>query len=495
MRGGWSGLRRAAARIPHPLALILLLAALQSVAWDISVPAFQGPDEDAQFAYLQHFAETGSIPSATTGRASNSTEEQEALIWLNLFPLRGNVLTRPAWSSADLRAWHRLERSMPSGSRANGDGPNPQASNPPLYYALMAVPYRLFVWLPLLKRLFVLRLFSALFYLGTIALTWALAGEVFGRVRWKQTLATGAVALQPKLAFMSAVISADNLLILAITGFLLATLRLVRRGPSMGRVLAASALAAAAVLTQGRGLVTVPVLIVALVVAWIRHRPGTGATLRRGAASAATVVGALGAYALFVRASNGSAPFGGQVSALNSGAFNVGQFLSSIYQFYFPRLPGMAARIGPAYGYRQVFIDTFYGAYGWIEVTLSSPFETALQVLSAVGLVGLATACVVNWRRLRRSWPVVVVMLVLLLTSLGLLHYVSYRALLNNGGSDPLITGRYLLPLVSLFGLAIAFTVGSLPRRIGPLVGAVILAVGVLLSFDAIGITMARFYA
>jgi hypothetical protein len=34
-----------------------------------------------------------------------------------------------------------------------------------------------------------------------------------------------------------------------------------------------------------------------------------------------------------------------------------------------------------------------------------------------------------------------------------------------------------------------------LPRRIAPLIGAVILAIGVLLSLDAIGITMARFYA
>jgi hypothetical protein len=90
---------------------------------------------------------------------------------------------------------------------------------------------------------------------------------------------------------------------------------------------------------------------------------------------------------------------------------------------------------------------------------------------------------------------VVVLMLALLVLSIGFLQYVSYRALLGNGGSDPLITGRYLLPLVSLFGLAVAFTVGCLPRRIAPLIGAVILAIGVLLSLDAIGITMARFYA
>ena len=38
---------------------------------------------------------------------------------------------------------------------------------------------------------------------------------------------------------------------------------------------------------------------------------------------------------------------------------------------------------------------------------------------------------------------------------IGLLHVASYRALRR--ASDPLITGRYLLPLVAVFGLTVAF--------------------------------------
>ena len=100
----------------------------------------------------------------------------------------------------------------------------------------MAIPYRVFVWLPLLKRLFVLRLFNALCFLATIALTWLWPGEVFGRVRWKQTLAAGVVALEPQLAFMSVGDQPDSLLIALTTAFLLMALRLVIRGPSAGRV-------------------------------------------------------------------------------------------------------------------------------------------------------------------------------------------------------------------------------------------------------------------
>jgi hypothetical protein len=295
---------------------------------------------------------------------------------------------------------------------------------------------------------------------------------------------------------MSAVINADNLLIALTTAVLFAALRLVRRGPSVARVLAASGLTAAALLTHGRGLVTVPVLATALVASFVVHRPNLRESLAHTATAVATVGAGFLAYVLFGRAGGGGGLYGGQVSELNSGtSFNLRQFISSIYQFYFPRLPGLRPRIGPEYGYRQVYIDTFYGTFGSLEVTFKATVYDALQVLSALGLIGLYTAVVARWRRLWRSWPVVLVMLSLLVTTIFFLHYVSYRALLGNGGTDPLIVGRYLLPMVSLFGLAIVFTVGSLPRRVGPLVGAAILAAGVLLSLTGIGITMTRFYA
>lgn len=474
------------------LALIVGVAALQSLAWNLALPAFQGPDEDTHFAYIQYLAETGQLPSVSAGGSAYSSEVQGALTTLNLNPTIGNLSSRPAWSTADLALWREASRHL---SRGDGEGPNPIAKNPPLYYAVMAIPYRLLTWLPLLKRLFVLRLVNALCYLATIVLTWLIAGELFARKRWQQTLAAGVVALEPQLAFTSAVINADNLLIALTTAVLFATIRLVRRGPTMRRVLACTVLTSAAALTHGRGLVTLPVLAVALAVAWIRFRPSPMQTLARGAAAAATMLTAFVAYLAFGKPGGSGSLYGGQVGSYNSATFNVRQFLSSIYQFYFPRLQSLQPRIGPEYGYRQVFIDTFYATFGSLEVTFKQTVYDTLQVLSGLGLVGFYTACVVNARRLLRAWPAVTVMFALLVTTLFFLHYVSYRALLGNGGSDPLIVGRYLLPMVSLFGLAIAFTLGALPRRAGTLLAAVVLSLGVLLSLGAIAITASRFYA
>ncbi len=371
---GWLG------RAPRALVLILAVAALQSVAWNLALPAFQGPDEDAHFAYVQRLAETGQLPSASGGQSPVSIQEHDALTYLNLFPLRGVLGARPAWSTADLALWRQLERTMPLGSRANGSGPNAVGQNPPLYYALMSIPYRIFSGLPLLKMIFVLRLFNALLYLATIALTWTIAGDLFGKVRWKQTLAAGAVALEPQLAFMSAVINADNLLIALTTAFLLAALRFVMRGPTLQRAFVMSLLAAAAALTHGRGLVTLPVLAVALVAGWVAHRPGRAEAARQLAASAGTLGTAGLLYFLFGTPAGAGSAYGGQVAQLNGGGvFSVRGFLEYVWRFYFPRLPGMGARLGPAFGFRQVFIETFYGAFGWLEVRFKPRIYDVLE--------------------------------------------------------------------------------------------------------------------
>jgi 4-amino-4-deoxy-L-arabinose transferase-like glycosyltransferase len=494
-----AGLRGRLKEIPRPLALILLAGAVLSLAWAVSSPSLEGPDEAKHFAYVQYLAETGHLPRVATEAepevAPGSTEEQVTVNSLLLRPAITNRRVRPAWSSADLSVLHQAERTMPRGSRGNGADGNPLAKNPPLYYALMTIPYRVFVWLPLLKRVFLMRLFNMLFYLATIVFAWLIAGELFGPVRWKQSLTAGVVAFEPQMPFLAVTINPDNLLIALTTGFLLASIRLIKRGPSLWRVLAASLFAAAASLTHGRGLVTLPVLAVVLVVAWIRHRPSARGTLLLGAAGIAPVGAAFLFYALFGKASGTGSLYGGQLKELNSThrSFKVGQFLSTIWNFYFEPIVKTPKAIGPKWGWRQVFVEGFYGGFGSGNLTLPKGVVAALRVLTLLSIAGFIAAVVACWRQVRRASPYVLVGLSLLVTSLVFLHYVNYRAVLNRG-TGHLFIGRYLLEMIALFGVAITFTAGSLPRRQGPLFGAAILAFGVLLCFTGLLVSDFRFY-
>jgi hypothetical protein len=68
---------------------------------------------------------------------------------------------------------------------------------------------------------------------------------------------------------------------------------------------------------------------------------------------------------------------------------------------------------------------------------------------------------------------------------IGLLHLAAYH-----DAPAQLLVGRYLLPLVSIAGLAIAFVCSS----VGPTLAAAVLAAGVLLQLGALGIELTRFY-
>jgi hypothetical protein len=76
---------------------------------------------------------------------------------------------------------------------------------------------------------------------------------------------------------------------------------------------------------------------------------------------------------------------------------------------------------------------------------------------------------------------------------LFVLHAAAYRSMLTY--PDPVITGRYLLTLMPLYGAGIALAVAWLPRRVGVAVGAVVLVGLSVLQVQALALLFERFYA
>jgi 4-amino-4-deoxy-L-arabinose transferase-like glycosyltransferase len=450
----------------------------------------EGPDEPAHVAYAQHLAETGHGPSNAVRQGIVSTEIAVAEAELDLIPMIGHTNGRPPWS-AFARVSRKLD-GLPAAARKNGSGPNALAQNPPLYYVYEAIAYRLSPNQSLFGRLFAMRVANVLLYVLAVGLMWALAGEIFAR-QWLQFLATAVVVLQPKLASLAGSINSDTLLVTVSTGFVLAGLRLLRRGPTLGGVAAVATLAGLGALTHGRGLALIPPAAIVIVVAWLRARPPRRETLRQAALAIGALVACLVVAFLWTRSgSAGGGAFGGEVGRAAEQSFNVRQFASYVWQFYLPPFSFLTPAIGPPYGYRQMFIDTFFGGYANFEVNFRTAVYDWLQILAFVGLVGLYTAIFARWRAVWARWPMVLFVVSVLVSLLALLHISSYRDL--QVGGDPLITGRYLLPAIALFGVTIAWVIGSLPRRVAPWIGALLLAGFVLLDIEGFLINAQRFY-
>jgi 4-amino-4-deoxy-L-arabinose transferase-like glycosyltransferase len=338
-----------------------------------------------------------------------------------------------------------------------------------------------------------MRLANLPLYLLIVTGTWLAAGEVFRRRRrMAQTIAAGSVALLPQLGFMSGVVNPDFMLDAIWALFTWVALLTVRVGPKPKPLLALGALAAASALTHGRGLAIVGPLAVVLAVACWRHRPLSRRALAgAGGLAGLFAAGLLAAFA-YSGAHGGGSSLGGEVGS-TTGAGSLKGFASYLWQFYFPGLRTMSPQ-GPDYGYRQVFVEGLGGTFGSLEIQFPLWVYDLLQLAAALGIAALLGCVVRRWETVRARWPQVVVVASIPACMLALLHLASYRDL-QGPPYDPLITGRYLLPLLAPMGLAIAFVCSSVPRRWGGLVGTLVLTTFAVLSLCGLGLTVARFYA
>lgn len=486
----WARVRHA----PRELVLLLGVAAVLATAWAVALVPFQGPDEITHTSYAQQIAETGKGPSGNYTGFQVSTEMAQALDWMNLRPTIGLVNARPAQTDLEERVWEReIQPEVPEENRKNGTGPSPLANNPPLYYAYEAVPYVVFGGADLFDRVMAMRLANAVLFVLTVLFTWLLASEVFGAGRrFEVTLATAVVALWPMLTFMGGVVNPDTGQVTGYTLTALLAVRLVKRGPALGRVVALCLAAAATLLVHGRGAAAGLVVVAALLIAWIRFRPPWGRAL--GWVAAGGVLAAIPLAASRITRPEGVAGglYGDEAQA--RGAFNIRGLLSQTWQFYFDKLSFMTPRLGPDYGYRQVWVERWIvGVFGGLEITYPTWVYDVVQYAIVLFVIAVWTAAVIHRERVLRAWPVLVVLGVLAGGLLLLLHAASYRSLL--GGPDPLITGRYLLPLTPLVALLLAWFAGVLPRRAKALFAGGLLTTMLLLQFAALGMTVLRFHA
>lgn len=466
----------------HPLAAILVFACLQSIAWSIVIPAFQAPDEDAHFAYTQQLVERHRVPSTATPGSPYSTEFIVATTWGNLEPTRGDPQARTAWSTAEENAWQDSEKALTQAQRADGTGGNPAAQNPPLYYAYASVPY----WIGLhtssasfFTRLELMRLANIPLYLATILFTWLLTTEVLRRW-WCATVAASVVALQPKFGYIASGVGPDVALAAEWSAFIFVGVRIVTSGVTRLRVGALAACGIAALLTQPRSAAVVPIALLVLALAPRERFRLVPVAIAVGAVAAVTA-----AYLAFAQT------LPSWVKSPSS--LHPWQFFSYLWQFYLPPLPGMPPMLGPDYGAATAWVNRFFGDFGWLEIPFPHTVNTALRLGTVLLLALLAVGLVIYRHAVRRRWRVAVALVGTVVLELLVLHVAAFEALLSNPG-DPILTGRYLFPLISIWGLAVAAAVSIVPRVLRAPGAAALLGAAAMLDVLAFIAVIERFY-
>lgn len=480
-------MRARLARIPLPLAVLVALALLEGIGWAVATAPLEGPDESAHVSYVQNLAERGKAPSFNSGDGNESTEVANALEWGTLRAAVGLPSIKPSATPADEQAWHVQEKLLPPSARKNAGGPNAVAKNPPLYYLWESLGYRAARGLPIFDLLFVLRLFNVLLFAGTVIFAWLAASELV--TDYRRTAITAFVALQPMLAFLGGVVNPDSLLAMLWTAFMFAGLRLILRGLSFWRVTGLIATVVASVLTQGRGLPLIPAGLLTLVYVFWRHRPPRLPAFAGLGAGAGLAAGALAVYKATLGPSSGA--YGHEIAFYGPRPFSLWEYVSQTWQFYLPKLPGMRPFLGPHYGPRQLWDESFWGTFGSLDVHFAGQVYDVISAAMICLAVAVPVALFLRRRTVR--WDAAVFLLVTAIGLLLFLHLASYRNLL--GTQDPLIVGRYLLPLVFPIGVAVVYVLHLLPWRRAACGVAAVLTLEAFLMLSGLAISLTRFYA
>jgi hypothetical protein len=485
-------------RIPRAGWTCALIALVNAALWSVVVPPFQVPDEITHFGYAQYLAQHGKPPPGTPGAAQYSAEQQLAIDRLRLPDVAGHPDQRPIWTTAENRALHD---ALADGASRRGPGGESTATNqPPLYYALAAIPYWLSPSHGLLERLALMRLLSALLAAGTVLCVYLFVRELLPGTPWAWTVAALAVVFQPTFMFIAAGVHGDNLLFLASAAVLLLLARCFRRGLTVRRGIALGVATAVGVLGKLTFLAFVPGIALAFVLLAIRGgRRALDVTARATAAAAAVVVAPVVLYALLnvaVWGRDGATAGGVMTATVSTHAVSLREHLVYVWQEALPRLPFMHDAI-PGFAPRSVWLHGFVGRFGWLDYgfpawvyDVSTGVFLLLAVLALVAVVEAVRAR--GWSGLAWRRPLALVLTVLVAGLIGAIGWqgATYRA--DTGFMFE--QGRYLLPLLGLYGLLVALAARGAGRRWGPAIGVALVVLAMAHGLFAELLTISRYY-
>lgn len=493
--------RAFAAPVPRPLAALLAVVAVVGVSWAMIMPPWQSPDSFTHYSYAESLATRFALPGRS-GHNEASSSVRAAYRAAGVMALQwSSPEVKPSWNPAAAWAYRTSSARL---SRSNGAGVTPSQANPPIYYAYAAAAYLATFGGDSLDRVSAIQLAGVLLLLATVVGAWLLAGEVFGRRPLLQLITAAVAGLEPMETFISTSVNPDALLVPLWTFWLWLGARVIKRGAPRRDVVALCAVTAAAILTKETSYAMLPPLLLVLVLGWRAH-------LARGWREAAKTFGAailvlyVPVQLWIIGANAGGRPALTVPPATASASYSPSSFLlhflDYVWQFYLPKFPGQATihvttlpslpwpRLQPGLPVWNVWVREGWGVFGWVDIYMTNWVYVVLAAVTAAVAV-LGVAIIVRFRD-RIALSLFAFFGLSLLSLLAVVHEVEYQTLRANQG--PFTQGRYVLPLVALFGLGVALIISRLPARTrGP--ASAVLVVGLLaLQMLALG-TVARTY-
>ncbi len=478
-------------RFPAVAWSVLAIGVCNALAWSLMTPPFQVPDEQTHVAYAQQIAEAGR-PPVDHGRGDLAPELAGAML-ATRFGWIGAPRKVPAvWSPLQERQLHYV---LHAGlARHGNDDAGAADPEPPLYYALAAVPYKLGSAATLLDRMTLMRALSALLAGVTALLMFLFVRECLPGRSWAWTVGGVGAAFLPLFGFVSGGVNPDAALFPICAGLFLALARAFRHGLTMRRAVGIGIVLALGAITKINFYGLVPGAVVAVVLA--ARVSERGWNLRVAKLAAASVAVAIVPYALMMAldalAWDRTLILLRTPSAIHEDHGGLGGQLSYLWQVFFPRLPGQQPafpELSPPY---DLWIRGFLGRFGWVTVEYPPwAYATGAGALGAFALLAVRAMVVERAAVRRRALELVAYALM----AAGLLLLIAMVALRGWApGIQGAVQGRYVLPLLALFAVTLALSARGAGERLGRAAGVTIVSCVIAWSLFAQLLTIAYYY-
>jgi hypothetical protein len=315
-----TGFRRATRRTTVALVLVWLAFVARGLWYSVLMPPWEGYDEPFHFAALQHVAGGQGLPHAST---PVSLEVQNSLHLLPLpWELQFQSIPQPLttyddfWKLASSERARRIDvvRVLPpeQGKQAATEPiQNYESQQAPLYYYLFAISLRWMSAMPLLSRIYLLRILNVLLASAVLPLAYWIANRTL-LSNLQAVGVTAVIVLLPELMVNLARVGNESLALICYSVLLVAALQVSHQPKSWyWWVLLGSALGVG-LLTKAYFLTTIPAVIVVVgVVFWSAANDGartggTGAVIGRSVGAFALSFAIAGNWYLRVHAASGS---------------------------------------------------------------------------------------------------------------------------------------------------------------------------------------------
>lgn len=422
------------------LKFILISYLAVAILYAVHTPPWQAPDEPAHYNYIKYLAEQQRLPVLQRGDYPHDYLEE---IKSRQFP--------PEMSIEPLRY---------------------EFHQPPLYYILAALLYKIFV-----GSLLPLRLLSVLLGCGLIWAAYHVVKAVFPE---DETLALGTaafVAFVPMHVAMTAAVNNDTLAELILAAMLWMLLRYVRAYPlgseeiAGKRLIELGVLMGLGLLTKMTTLVAVPLALVAVFVREVWLKRGRKSSFARRfllSASCLLLPAFLLALPWFVR--NASVYGDWDIWGLQRhDAIVVGQ----------PRTGEWLAQLGAARFAKEFILTTFrsfWAQFGWMGILVDERIYWSLALVCGVAGLGLVLFLIrIAREQILSSFQKIALALLALSAFFTLLSYFWYNLTFVQH------QGRYLFPALIPVGLGFALGLREVLARNNAKAAALLFLTGVLI--------------